>query len=251
MRKYWNISLLALFLTISCTPKPETEGEIVVDLAQKGADISPNMYGVFFEEINHAGEGGLYAELVQNRGFEEKEYPAGYTTKGNKLYPGPLKNHLSGTLYTDGFRWSEDAIPGWSLESEGNVKAQMKLTKSNPLNIAAPNSLQIIIPQSENTVMLVNSGFWGMGLKQGERYNLRFFLRAPNYTGKLKACLISSSGNSLATLPVTLKNSTGWEEYKIEIGPDQTDAKAKLALCFKGKGTVWVDYVSPFPRKDV
>ena len=172
MKKICKIILFASFLLLSCTPKPQRDGRIVVDIAKKGADVSPNMYGVFFEEINHAGEGGLYAELVQNRGFEEKEFPAGYSTKGNKLYPAPLKNHLSGAVYTDGFRWSEEAIPGWSIESDGKAKARMKLTKSNPLNVSAPNSLEVTIPQSAEHVMLINSGFWGMGLKQGERYIL-------------------------------------------------------------------------------
>ena len=45
--------------------------EVVVNLRQKGTDISSSMYGVFFEEINHAGDGGLYAELVQNRSLKK------------------------------------------------------------------------------------------------------------------------------------------------------------------------------------
>ena len=98
MKKFLISSLFAAILIISCTPKPQTEGQISVDLSQKGADISPNMYGVFFEEINHAGEGGLYAELVQNRGFEEKEFPAGYSVKGDQLYPAPVKNHHEAEL---------------------------------------------------------------------------------------------------------------------------------------------------------
>ena len=54
------------------------------------------MYCVFFEEINHAGDGGLYAELVQNRSFEEKEYPTGYQVSWGQpvLYPPQTKNHL-------------------------------------------------------------------------------------------------------------------------------------------------------------
>ena len=59
----------------SCSfPSTEREG-IVINLQEKGAGIAPSMYGVFFEEINHAGDGGLYAELVQNRSFEEHEMP--------------------------------------------------------------------------------------------------------------------------------------------------------------------------------
>ena len=60
----------------SCSfPSTEREG-IVINLQEKGAEIALSMYGVFFEEINHAGDGGLYAELVQNRSFEEHEMPA-------------------------------------------------------------------------------------------------------------------------------------------------------------------------------
>jgi len=249
MKKFLSSIVFAAILLASCTTRSNSEGQIVIDFAQKGAAVSPDMYGVFFEEINHAGEGGLYAELVQNRGFEEKEYPSGYSVKGDKLYPAPLKNHLTGEIRNEGFRWSEDPIPGWSLVSEGRSKAQMKLTKSNPLDVAAPNSLLVTIPQSADQVMLVNSGFWGMGVKQGERYNLRFYLRNSNYRGDLKACLISSSGKSLVETPVKLENTSGWQELKLVLVPDQSDSKAKLALCFDGGGSVQVDYVSLFPEK--
>ena len=61
--------------------------EVVVDLSRRGVEISPAMYGLFFEEINHAGDGGLYAELVQNRSFEEDVIPKGYRVDGLKLRP--------------------------------------------------------------------------------------------------------------------------------------------------------------------
>ncbi|MDP4278368.1 MAG: hypothetical protein Q8914_12155, partial [Bacteroidota bacterium] len=56
--------------------------KVVIDLQNKGASVSPSMYGAFFEEINHAGDGGLYAELVQNRSFEETEMPDGFHVDG-------------------------------------------------------------------------------------------------------------------------------------------------------------------------
>ena len=72
-------------LVISCDTTQRVKEEIVINLQERGATISPSMYGVFFEEINHAGDGGLYAELVQNRSFEEKEMPAGFHAEGNKF----------------------------------------------------------------------------------------------------------------------------------------------------------------------
>ena len=78
-------------LTISCRSIQRSKEEIVINLQERGATISPSMYGVFFEEINHAGDGGLYAELVQNRSFEEKEMPAGFHAEGNKLLSKAVK----------------------------------------------------------------------------------------------------------------------------------------------------------------
>lgn len=72
---------------MGCQNMSQITEEVVVNLRQKGADISSSMYGVFFEEINHAGDGGLYAELVQNRSFEEDEIPEGYRIEGTKLIP--------------------------------------------------------------------------------------------------------------------------------------------------------------------
>ncbi len=249
MKIHLAISLFAVLLTASCNSTSQPEGQIVVDMAHKGATISSSMYGIFFEEINHAGEGGLYAELVQNRSFEEKEYPEGYYAEGDRLYPGSAKNHLTGDTYSSFFKWNEEEVPGWSLETKGEEKARMQLTKNNPLHKAAANSLQITIPESAEEVSLINEGFWGMGVKGKERYNLRFYLRAPDYTGNVTARLISSAGKVLAGSPVKLSDNTGWNEYKLTLVPDTTDAKARLALSFDEAGTVWVDYVSLFPRK--
>ena len=56
--------IAALLLPCAITLKAQTE-PIRIDLGQKGAVVSPNLYGIFFEEISHAGDGGLYAELMQ------------------------------------------------------------------------------------------------------------------------------------------------------------------------------------------
>ena len=61
--------------------------ELVINLQEKGAEVASSMYGIFFEEINHAGDGGLYAELVKNRSFEELEMPEGYYAEGDVLHP--------------------------------------------------------------------------------------------------------------------------------------------------------------------
>ena len=122
--KYCLSFTLAVLLFSSCNVKPSAEGKIVVDMARKGAEVPSSMYGVFFEEINHAGDGGLYAELVRNRSFEEKELPAGYHAEGDRLHPEPVKNHISGELSDQTYRWTTEDIPAWTLVSEGPARQQ-------------------------------------------------------------------------------------------------------------------------------
>src|SRR5690242_14715835 len=60
---------------------------ITVDADKPGRAVSPTLHGIFFEEISHAGEGGLYAELIQNRGFEEVRLPPGMHLEGEYIVP--------------------------------------------------------------------------------------------------------------------------------------------------------------------
>lgn len=75
------LSVFAAALLAACaTPAPE--GAIVIDVKNKVADINPDMYGIFFEDINYGADGGLYAELVKNRSFEFPNSLMGWTSEG-------------------------------------------------------------------------------------------------------------------------------------------------------------------------
>jgi hypothetical protein len=52
---------------------------ITLDASKHGPAIKPRIYGIFLEEINHGVDGGLYAELIRNRAFEDSRPPEGYT----------------------------------------------------------------------------------------------------------------------------------------------------------------------------
>src|SRR5690348_17539137 len=83
MKRMLSSLLLVLFWGL-CTAQLPT---IVVEADQPGAKVSPTLHGIFFEEISHAGEGGLYAELIQNRGFEEVRLPPGMHLEGEYIVP--------------------------------------------------------------------------------------------------------------------------------------------------------------------
>ena len=82
-----TITLLGVAALLSMTGMAQKTGnEIHIDFAKKGAEVPAGMFGIFFEEINHSGEGGLYAELVQNRAFEDTSVPEGYTVRDGQLF---------------------------------------------------------------------------------------------------------------------------------------------------------------------
>ena len=72
-----GITLLACFIT-ACNLSTRAQVNIDVDVAQKGIEISPTLYGIFYEDINFASDGGLYAELIRNRSFEQFNQGEGY-----------------------------------------------------------------------------------------------------------------------------------------------------------------------------
>ncbi|GHV66266.1 alpha-N-arabinofuranosidase [Bacteroidia bacterium] len=244
-----NVYLMAgALVLLSCQQQSETANRISVDFAQKGAKVSESMYGIFFEEINHAGDGGLYAELVQNRSFEEKEIPTGYSVRDGRLYPAPVKNHLSGKVHNPSFKWNPEDIPAWSLSDA--TKAKVSLSKKNPLFAEAPTQLQVTVSDASKPVSVINSGYWGMGFQKDQHYKLRFYVNADrSYQGKITAKLLSADNQVLASQSFDLKSHNKWEEYTAQLTASATDGKGKLAIELNQTGTLSLDYVSLFPEK--
>jgi len=158
------LTVLFLPLVAGCHKVSHVSEEVVVNLRQKGTDISSSMYGVFFEEINHAGDGGLYAELVQNRSFEEDEIPEGYRIEGTKLIPLAKPYHLTGEIRERSFEWYGGKIRGWNLKTGDLSEASMRLTKERPMYPTAPNNLELFIQKTTGAVQLTKDiGVWVFG----------------------------------------------------------------------------------------
>ena len=185
--------------------RPASRQQITVDISKRAATISPSMYGVFFEEINHAGDGGLYAELVQNRSFADGVIPRGFSAHGNHLRPPYIKDHLTGEVnqIENKLRWPSSPIPGWSLKKSGASLATMKVTDSLPYFRAAPEQLELRIRKNMGDVILVNDGFWGMNIRQGADYLLRTIVKvSPAYTGTIEVNLVGKTGKVLASASI-------------------------------------------------
>ena len=208
------------------------------------------MYGIFFEEINHAGDGGLYAELVQNRGFEDTSVPEGYRVKDGKLYPPANScNHLTcAKPHPDMcYRWPTEEIPAWSLTQLEGEGASMKLTTEYPLNSATPTALKVTLP-AEGRVAIGNTGFWGMNIEEGKDYYLRLYTsNGKRFDGKAVIRLVGEDGQELCNCPLAIDMAKAWSEYTGHLTATGSDSRAHLVIELEGKGTLLLDYVSLFP----
>src|SRR5262245_704886 len=83
-RKKPTLISLATLLLATVVGFSAEKAIIQIDAAKGGAAISPRLYGIFLEEINHGVDGGLYAELIRNRAFEDARPPEGYSFRSNR-----------------------------------------------------------------------------------------------------------------------------------------------------------------------
>jgi len=208
-----KLSIVIIIILLNVNGKAQQRAGIFIDAARPGAKVEPSLHGIFFEEISHGGEGGLYAELIQNRGFEESRLPPATTLQNGFIVP-ERKPHFSlpNNRASDWrMRWEiKSPWPAWSVQASDSTSITLSLTKEKPLNEATANSLQVTINKvnANGVNNLVNEGFWGINTVKGETYDLSFFARTDNkYKGPLKVSLQSNEGKVLGSYD--LKTITG------------------------------------------
>jgi alpha-L-arabinofuranosidase len=190
------------------------QAKITVRADQSGNRISPLLYGIFFEEINRAGDGGIYAEMVRNRSFEDANKPV-----------------------------------AWSLVEGANSKAVISLDNSKPLNEKNPHCLKFQVSSfTQGIAAVTNEGFKGMSFKKGQNYELSLYARADaNYTGQLKVELIDEKGQSLSAQN-TDRLTAEWKQYHLTMTALSDCAAGKLRIGATNEGTFFLDIVSLFPK---
>jgi alpha-N-arabinofuranosidase len=156
------LCFVALLLLVAPTQPatPRSAGTITVDASKPGHAIPSNLYGIFFEEISHAGEGGLYAELVQNRGFEDSRLPPMCKLDNGFVVPPRTPHFDTGRPNAWRLRWNVTSeTPAWTLDAAAG-SAEMRLTDVEPLTEATPHSLMVEVKAAGPgaQVAVVNEG---------------------------------------------------------------------------------------------
>lgn len=218
--------------------------------------VSPNLHGIFFEEISHGGEGGLYAEMIQNRGFEESRIPPGSIVEDGMLNANPEKKphyNLNGKASDWRMPWPvKTTMPYWKLSVGENAKINATISTDQPLTSATPQSALLKIDQLSGSGKdyFVNEGFWGMDVKKGESYLLNFYAKTNiDYNGPLTVVLLSSSGKEIAAYTFPSVKSDQWKKYSCTLTANETDGKSSFAFRLGSTGTISFDFVSLFPKK--
>src|SRR5665213_1730583 len=111
---------------------------INIDVNQKGPALNPRLYGIFLENLNHAVDGGLYAELIQNRGFEDAKPPEGYIYHDGRWVDSLDKNAYDARFSR--FGYFTNGLPFWSLVQDGGAQGSMNLDMDNPVAPESPTT---------------------------------------------------------------------------------------------------------------
>jgi alpha-L-arabinofuranosidase len=224
--------------------------KIEVDTKEIGARVSEDLHGIFFEEISHGGEGGLYAELIQNRSFEENRIPEGCTLDSGWIIP-PRTEHFGTHTVVDWkmpFEAKRD-YPAWSIQLKGNARASVALDLEKPLHHETPRSLKVTISNANATdvISVINEGYWGIKVEKGAYYRLAFYARGEHYKGQIVARLIGADDRVLSEAKFNLKEGGDWQKFNATLKATASQDKARFHLVFNSPGTVWLDFVSLFP----
>jgi alpha-L-arabinofuranosidase len=228
---------------------PAATASIVIDAAKPGPSLNPRMYGIFLEEINHGVDGGLYGELIRNRGFEDAKPPEGFIFRNGRWLDSEGRG-----AYDAGFTrfgYDTNGLPFWSLIKEGGAQGSMHLDMTGPLSPASPRSARLDIEDvSSGRLGISNQGFWGIGLREGEDYKLSFWARSTGgFVGPLIAGLETADGLCCCK-PVQFKTVDGtWEQFYATLRATRNDSAARFVLTAGARGTVWLDMISLFPGR--
>ncbi|MBD0296215.1 MAG: alpha-N-arabinofuranosidase, partial [Flavisolibacter sp.] len=246
--------LLVLLTTACITQMAAAQSPVItLDFTKPGANVSPMLYGLMTEEINHSYDGGLYAELVRNRIFRD-----------NKNTP-----------------------EGWSLvKDDSAAKADIKLvggTEENlpyeerrlAINGALSTCLRLTVEKAAGRVGIANEGYWGIPIKPSTAYKASFYIKGTartepfrfpwepkpttpklpdieNHTaGPITVTLESNDGKTVyASGTINLEKNDSWKKYALTL-TTASDVKptkdARLVISTDRVGLYYFNLVSLFP----
>jgi alpha-N-arabinofuranosidase len=247
-----KLNLLALLLcTLMAFSLKAQNVKLTLDLTKPGASVSPKLYGLMTEEINHSYDGGLYAELIRNRIFKD----------------------------------NPNTPEAWSLIQEGDAKASIQLVGPNPENVpgdqqrnaingALTTCLKLVVEKGDGRAGIANEGYWGIPVKPNTTYNASFYIKGTgstppvrrpgtpepatpplvidnNTAGPVTVSIESNDGKTVyASGTINLIKSIYWKKYELKLAT-KADVKpttnTRFVISTNRTGIYYFNLVSLFP----
>ncbi len=229
----------ALLGMMACTGMGQVT--INIDMADKGIAVSPTLNGIFYEDINHSADGGLYAELIRNRSFEEINDWSRFRPQREPGFDDDMDTPPEG--WSGGRPEAADTeIQSWKAVGNGTLE----LVTDDLLNDKQGHALKLTVGEAGAGAQ--NEGFWGINAVNGRQYKLSLWVKLlSGKPGALNASLVSQSGETLATARMTDKLSGKWQKLETTLISEGSDAKAHFELTAEGACQLMLDVVSLFP----
>ena len=205
---------------LTLVPVASAEHEITVDLAGKRTPMSDELYGIFYEDINYAADGGLYAELVRNRSFE-------FDDQDNGSFTG---------------------LTAWSAANRGGATATTQVV-NDAGRLNATNRSYLALTTTAAGAGVRNAGYnTGVFVEEGESYDFSVWARSAT-TQNLTVRVEDEAGTTAyATGQVAVDGSNAWKKYDVTLVATGTTNTGRLALLAGAAGTLALDQVSLFPQ---
>ncbi len=224
MKNYFSVLTIILMTVVlwSCSDKNDNTGKdaaidgirITVEAGNKIAPIQPTMYGIFFEDINFAADGGIYAELIKNRSFE---------------FDDPLMG------------WRQSKSDRFSMNDNSGFASAINMEGDRP------NAKYLrVTTRAASGYELVNYGFRGMGIKQGLDHHFTMDARVIEGSPTVYLELLDTANVVIAQASLELAGSK-WQPYAATLTADRTFEKARFRMRFEGITVTDIDMVSLFP----
>ena len=217
--------LILAFLALGPRARSE-EARILVDAGRVEGRIDPRLYGQFVEFMFEGVKGGLSAELLRNRGFEEPANAIGLSRHWER-YPDDRNDDYGLNL-----RWDDSVAYPVSLDSFEERPVQHSLRVDVGAGVVERHGVyQPRIP-----------------VRSGVAYQGYFWLKTTGYHGRVLVALEEDVSGGRTYAEAEIRDVEGdWTQHRFVLRAERTDPHARLAILFEGKGRVWVDQVSLLP----
>jgi alpha-L-arabinofuranosidase len=232
LQKRIAIPAFAALLVGACAGVQAQKTTITIQASESGKPISADLFGIFFEDLNYAADGGLCGELIQNRSFE----------------------------YSPTEQSSWNPLSFWELQKRGGAAdGSLSVSAMRPVHENNPHYAILTVRTPGDGVGMANSGFGGIPLKADEIYLASFWAYQP-YMG-----IMWGRGDNSKPMPVTLRLETQdrrvlaeetleikgreWRKATVKLKPTRTVNDARLVLLAHEQGALCLDMISLFPEK--